>query len=305
MAKVEPWSRASGAGPDEARLSRLFSAVEEPEPLTEVARERVRRRLERPARRGSAIVVARLVACGAVLGVAGAAAAHWTARQWLDVPRAAAPPSSALAPEPRKPAASSLRAPALTSAGVIDEARASESAPTPSSTAPRPSPAAVPTSRLGLEAASLEGGIKALRNKEATRALELLNRHLAEFPEGALRLEARVARLDALLLLGRREEARRELATLPLNDVGRKQELRLVRAELEAEHDCRRAIDDFDALLGQALTSAWAERALFGRGACLVKLGDERRAARDFSLYLERFPSGRFAAEVRAWRREP
>lgn len=304
MAKFERWSDASGAGSEEARLSRLFSSVGEPEPLTDVARERVRRRLERPARRGSAMVVLRLVTVGAVLGVAGAAAAHWTARQWLDVSREAAPsPSASLSPQPalpRKPAGGLRPSPSL-------PASAPENAPTPPSAAPRPSVAPAPTSRLGLEAASLERGIKALRGKDAARALELLERHLAEFPAGALRLEARVARLDALLLLGRREEARRELLTLPLNEVGRKQELRLVRAELEAEHDCRRAIADFDALLGEgrALPSGWAERALFGRGACLLKLGDEPRAERDFALYLERFPSGRFAAQLRSRRKAP
>jgi hypothetical protein len=303
MAKFEPWSGASGVGPEEARLSRLFSAVEEPEPLNDVARERVRRRLERPARRRSAVVVLRLVTVGAVLGVAGAAAAHWTARQWLVSREAAAAPSASLAPQPalpRKPAGGPRVSPSL-------PASAAEITPTPPSVAPRSSVAPAPTSRLGLEAASLERGIKALRGKDAARALGLLERHLAEFPAGALRLEARVARLDALLLLGRREEARRELMTLPLNEVGRKQELRLVRAELEAERDCRRAIADFDALLGEgrALPSGWAERALFGRGACLLKLGDEPRAERDFALYLERFPSGRFAEQLRSRRKVP
>lgn len=108
--------------------------------------------------------------------------------------------------------------------------------------------------------------------------------------------------MDALLLLGRREEARLELATLPLERVGRKQELRLIRAELDADHDCHRALRDFEALNAQALPAAWAERVLFGRGACLLKLREEAAAARDFALYLERYPNGRFAAQLRAQR---
>ena len=48
---------------------------------------------------------------------------------------------------------------------------------------------------------------------------------------------------------------------------------------------------------------AWAERALFGRSACLLQLGDRAGAERDFERYLERFPAGRFAAQIRAQQR--
>ncbi|MDF3069531.1 MAG: hypothetical protein K0R38_5132 [Polyangiaceae bacterium] len=74
------------------------------------------------------------------------------------------------------------------------------------------------------------------------------------------------------------------------------------RAELDADHDCRRALRDFEAPNAQALPAAWAERALFGRGACLLKLREEAAAARDFALYLERYPNGRFAAQLRTQR---
>jgi hypothetical protein len=90
---------------------------------------------------------------------------------------------------------------------------------------------------------------------------------------------------------------------LPIENVGRKSELRLIRAELRADDDCRGALSDFQVLVDQSLPSAWAERALFGRGACLLKLGDKAGAERDFASYLQRFPSGRFAQQIRAQQR--
>jgi regulator of sirC expression with transglutaminase-like and TPR domain len=161
----------------------------------------------------------------------------------------------------------------------------------------------VQSSRLGLEAASLEAALKALHGggtERAQRGLKAIDQHLHDFPGGALELEARVARVDALLVLGRRQEARRELSALPLENVGRKNELRLIRAELRADDDCRAALSDFQVLVDLPLAPGWAERALFGRGACLLKLGDQAGAQRDFDRYLERFPSGRFAEQIRA-----
>jgi hypothetical protein len=159
---------------------------------------------------------------------------------------------------------------------------------------------------LGLEATSLEAALSALKaggKSNAAHALQAIERHLRVFPRGALELEARVARVDALLVLGRRLEARRELSALPIENVGRKSELRLIRAELRADDDCRGALSDFQVLVDQSLPSAWAERALFGRGACLLKLGDKAGAERDFASYLQRFPSGRFAQQIRAQQR--
>jgi regulator of sirC expression with transglutaminase-like and TPR domain len=159
-----------------------------------------------------------------------------------------------------------------------------------------------------MEAASLEGVLSALRGggrERAERALAAVDRHLRSFPGGALELEARVARIDALLTLGKQGEARRELSTLPIENVGRKNELRLIRAELRADEDCRAALADFDVLVSVPLRPAWAERALFGRGACLLRLGQKAAAEKDFASYLERFPNGRFAEQIRAQDRAP
>jgi tetratricopeptide (TPR) repeat protein len=204
-----------------------------------------------------------------------------------------------LVPRPSLPHGPS--APAL----VVDEPVAPETASAAAQEAPASAafpapPASAQSSRLGLEAASLEAALSTLRGGGAERALQALDQHLRQFAGGPLELEARVARVDALLTLGRRHEARRELSALPIENVGRKNELRLIRAELRADEDCRAALSDFQVLVDLPLPAAWAERALFGRGACLLKLGDQAGAQRDFERYLERFPSGRFSAQIRA-----
>ena len=91
--------------------------------------------------------------------------------------------------------------------------------------------------------------------------MHLLDEHDARFPSGVLALEAAVARIDALLLVGRRADALEHLARLPLGRVGRRMELQLLRGELYAERDCRKALADFDAVLAVA-PAPLSERAL-------------------------------------------
>ncbi len=303
MASFEPWSRsAQDSASEEGRLASLFGAIAEPEPLDDASRERVRRRLRGRAPGRAGVMLLRLVSVGVVLGVVGAAAAQWATERWLGARQAfvsaPAAPSGALVPQPALPR--QLR-PAPAQAAAPEAVEALEAAPAPRVASTVGSAAAsAQSSRLGLEASSLSAALKELRGGAPQRALAALDRHLLEFPAGALELEARVARVDAQLLLGQRADARRALASLPIERIGRKQELRLIRAELTADEDCGRALADFQVLNEQSLPSAWAERALFGRAACLLKLGDDAGAARDFALYLERFPNGRFAAQVRA-----
>jgi TolA-binding protein len=299
---LSPWSKSPRhEAALERKLSKLFGSVPEPEALPEFARQRVGARLRRPSRAGGGLLLLRLVAVGAVIGVTGAAAAQWAAVNWFEAQETVTrnvrvvrdvPP---LAPQPSLPRKPSAPPPVVEEPAALPEAPASAAFPA--------APAPVQSSRLGLEAASLEAALKTLRGggaDHAQRGLRALEQHLREFPGGALELEARVARVDALLVLGRRQEARRELSALPIESVGRKNELRLIRAELRADDDCRAALSDFQVLVESPLPAGWAERALFGRGACLLKLGDQAGARRDFDRYLERFPNGRFAEQIRA-----
>lgn len=303
-----PWAEAAeDDSPLERQMSRLFASVPSPQALGDVARQRVALRLRTGVPRSMRFMLVRLVAVGVVIGVTGAAAAQWAAVHWfgmqheLATPRersvVPAPPAPLQAVKPTAPLAVAEPAPAMPEPG---------SEPASSAAFPAaPPPASSAGSRLGQEAASLEAALSALKARgkgNASRALLELDQHLQKFPGGTLELEARVARVDALLVLGRRQEARRELSSLPIERVGRKNELRLIRAELRADDDCRAALSDFQVLVDQSLPSAWAERALFGRGACLLKLGDQAAAYRDFDRYLERFPSGRFAEQIRAQR---
>jgi len=310
MSMVEPLSPWA-EGPDdntplERQLSRLFGAVPEPGALPDFARQRVALGLRTRAAHRARFMLLRLVLIGVVIGTAGAATAQWaTSRLFGSQPEIVAHQTRTVAlgpvlvPQPPLPqAAPAIEVPAP------DSAAPDSAVPgPPANTAAAKVPAPLPSSRLGLEAASLEAALSVLRaggSEHALRALNAIDRHLQDFPRGSLELEARVARVDALLLLGHRQEARRELSALPIEHVGRKNELRLIRAELRADDDCRSALSDFQVLVDQPLPAAWAERALFGRGACLLKLGDKAGADRDFARYLSQFPSGRFAQQIRA-----
>ncbi len=299
MSSVEPltpWARESGATEP---LARLWRSVPEPEALGEVRRQRVAVRLRARSSGAGARVLLRLVAVGVVLGVTGAAAAHWAAVSWLGLQH-----KQELPKERSKPAVPKLvpqpALPVLPLAAASPEPVVPEVAELGVASAP---PAPAPSSRLALEAASLQSALVELRRggaAQAARALAALDRHLQSFPQGSLELEARVARVDALLLLGQRQEARRALGALPIERAGRASELRLIRAELSADEDCLAALKDFQLLVEQPLPAVWAERALFGRGACLLKVGDSSGAQRDFDRYLERYPAGRFAGQIRA-----
>jgi hypothetical protein len=165
--------------------------------------------------------------------------------------------------------------------------------------APSPPPAA-PASALPGETPLLSGALLQLRQKRDARgALAALDEYRARYPNGTLKREAESARIDALLLLGRNDEALAELRDLTPQPGGRGQELRLIRGELTAASDCQRAVVDFDRILNEQAAAALVERALHGRAACRLRLGDEPGAIHDLSEYLRRFPAGRFAPEAR------
>ena len=122
--------------------------------------------------------------------------------------------------------------------------------------------------QLSLESEALARALVQLRRERNPRAaLAALDDYAAEFPNGALRLEAQVARIDALLALGHKPAVLALLSNLPLDRVGRGAELRLMRAELTAERDCARARSDLDLLIETAPANV-RERALRVRAAC-------------------------------------
>jgi hypothetical protein len=153
---------------------------------------------------------------------------------------------------------------------------------------------------LGAESRVLGGALALLRQqRDAVGALALLDQHAARFPGGVLGREADTARADALLMLGRLDDARLLLERLPLAAAGREGELLLVRGELRAGADCPGAAADFGRVLAARPSSDWQQRALWGRGICRARLGDAAGSSADLRAYVEEFPQGRHAVEAR------
>jgi hypothetical protein len=151
---------------------------------------------------------------------------------------------------------------------------------------------------LGAESRLLAAALHQLRTqRDPKAALVALDRYDAEFPHGALQREARRARIEALLASDHKREA---LAVLDTAAIGT--DLTVLRGELRLEVGrVDDAAHDFEAaLLGK--TDAIEERALYGRAACRVRLGDRAGARSDLDDYLRRFPHGRRAAAARAAR---
>jgi hypothetical protein len=176
--------------------------------------------------------------------------------------------------------------------------------PPPVEVAPAEPPPVAPPSPIAVEQSLLGQAMKRLRDgHDAKAALALLEQHSERFPEGALAAEASVLRTEALLALGRREEALAVLDGAPLASLPNRDEQLVVRGELRAAHRrWREASQDFDgALRGHDLPAMGArarslqERALWGRAAARSRLGDQDGARADLELYLRHFPAGSFA----------
>jgi hypothetical protein len=171
-------------------------------------------------------------------------------------------------------------------------------------TAPEAEPTPVAPSAIAAEQSLLAQVMGMLRgDRDARGALALLAQHAQRFPDGALASEATMLRIEALLALGRRDEALSLLDRAPLASLPNRDEHLVVRGELRAaDGRWREARQDFDqALRDRALPAASAkarvmqERALWGRASARSRLGDQDGARADLELYLRHFPSGHFA----------
>jgi hypothetical protein len=174
--------------------------------------------------------------------------------------------------------------------------------PTPASPiAQTPAEPAPPEDPLDVESRIISKAISQLHtDHHAADALATLDDYASRFPQGQLSGEAAVARIDALLSLGRRADALGELDRLNqahYENLLRGAEMRVLRGELLAEgHRCLEALDMFD--VGPSVPPPVQERALYGRAACRAALGDER-SNEDLRRYLDLYPNGRFADSAR------
>ncbi len=335
------WIRGGHTAPDEARAAELFSAARELPPLPPELLVHAEAGISAALASsiGTARWVKVLFA-SAVVGGGSLAYAAWSRREAQRAEPDTAPPAmstteAATTAAPAAPAATDATALAVaidttavtpaTAAGPLPRATLtpepvrSEPLERPSPTRPEsqvPAPArpareshsvrsvAAATSGAGglaREAALLQEALRSLEARAPVDALRAVDTLAREFPEGQLMAEATVARVDALVAAGRRDEAlhvldaRRELDGLP-----RAAELELLRAELRAEAGrCRTALETFEATIGRAASSALVERAWRGRVRCRSALGDQFGAERDAAEYLRRFPRGPGAVEMR------
>jgi hypothetical protein len=203
------------------------------------------------------------------------------------VPIVQPPPVAATASNPAPPSPSVL-------------APRSPSVPAPSSPPSVPAPSSpAPPSALAVESASFQRAMRALRHdKDPKAALRAIDSYLLAWPSGLFHAEAVVARIEALLALGRRAEARDALDRLSPGGLPRGRELSVIRGELRAEAGrCDDADRDFAVALDG--TDELAERALVGRADCRARSRDDAGARAGLEEYLRRFPDGRFAARAR------
>jgi hypothetical protein len=306
------WAHRPPGDETERRLGELFDAVADPPALSERELAHVYRRLTRGPRRRSQGAFGASLVIALVSGGAAAAVSEWVHPRWWSeiaafVATPGAQPPRDDSPTHRSPsralekALEPIHAAPPPEASVIDPAAVKAAPivePAPSSRAQRP---AAPPSEVSLESEALTRAlVKLRRDHDPAAALFLLDDYAFRFPRGTLSLEAAAARVDALFLLDRRIEALSILESLPLSSMARGSELQLVRAELRAETDCVRALSDFDSAVAAPLPPALAERALYGRAACRLRTGNDAAARADLEAYLARYPSGRFAPQVRA-----
>jgi hypothetical protein len=300
---------------DPDRIDELLARVPPLPRLSEMQVARIRARI--PATRSRAHpVVRRLALVGALCIVLAVSAA--IAMYLLDAPAPELTPPPPPPPLPSSPPPTQLTArddvqPAPLIVGVeapvapraasvpapARVAPRAASVPAPAKAQPQPQPPAVAGDResaLGAESKLLAEALRQLRGQRDPRAaLATLDSHDARFPHGALAAEVRAARIEALVAL---DDRRAALALLDAGPV--KGEQAVLRGELRL--DAGRAAEaarDFESVL-IGTTDKLEQRALYGRAAARVRIGDPAGARRDLEEYLRRFPRGASAAAARA-----
>jgi hypothetical protein len=174
-------------------------------------------------------------------------------------------------------------------------------APPPEPVPFRPEPPAAPESKT-TEAAMVAQALSQLRQEGDPRAaLATLDAYARAFPHGVLEIEALRTRAEAVIRLDDRKTALALLDAMPGLADSPGTDLLLTRAELRAAGGrFGEALADFTRVVdGQGGAAAASERALYGRAVCFGRLAEGNRARADLLAYERRFPSGRFAVEVR------
>jgi TolA-binding protein len=173
--------------------------------------------------------------------------------------------------------------------------------------APAPSSAATvdvssPSSALAAENALYRLGESRRRSGDARGALDAWLEYQRRFPGGAFAEEVDLGVLETELRLGSPlalDAAERYLVLWPAShrapDVHGLYGALLFRAGRPAE-----ALAEYERALAGGPSSLRRDEALYGRAACLDRLGRADPAADAYRAYLRDLPEGRFAARARA-----
>jgi hypothetical protein len=277
---LEPLRRQpADTGTPAARLGDVVRAIPDPPGLADAARARIVRRLRdggveaRRSWRLRPVLAFAVVLWLLALGIGAQAAVSWMRR-----------PGGILAAEPRPAAAEALtphhRSAPPREAPAIAAPRPEPAPPTPEPAVPAPAPARrarveartpVATrepepSALAHESRLLARALAELRAKgNYASVLATLDEYDARFPTGVLRSEATLARLDALVAMGKSAAALALLDEATIRGP-RALELLVLRGELRAAAGRHaEAIQDFDRVLARKPPAALERRALDGR----------------------------------------
>jgi len=175
---------------------------------------------------------------------------------------AANPPSSSVRPAQNHPRALAMRAPLARH----------DRAPAVSLPGPGVAPAMAVATRnpLAEERQSFAAIIGAWhRTRAALPTLTLLDTHEQRYPNGDMRIEARVLRSVIYLAEGHEREALSVLDTLSLAGIPRGRELQVVRGELRSKFGrCAEGKRDFDDVLAKGVADPLAQRAAQAIARC-------------------------------------